>query len=238
MTRLSVELPVLLRAGAWGSATEALERSSPDASLKNLRELREEMLNYTRGMEALDRGDAKAAAGMSDAMDARVKEKPVPVQEDMPGMAVMSMSKDAMAMPVYSYLDVAAMELRASVLLMEGRGVESDQMFTKAADAEQELGYREPPFYIRPVEEARGDALLRAKRYDEARKAYEAALKQRPESGFALYGLAQAEVAAKQRSEATAVYARLLQVWAKADADLPQLKAAREWMAGQAAEGE
>lgn len=238
MTRLNVGLPVLLRAGAWTSAAEALEQSRPDASLKNLAELREAMLNYTKGMEALDRSDGKSAEAMSDSMDVRVKEKPTPGPEDMPGMAAMSMSKDAMAMPVYSYLDVAAMELRASVLLAEGRGVESDKMFTKAAEAEEELGYREPPFYIRPVQEARGDALLRAKRYDEARQAYEAALKQRPESGFALYGLAQADAAANHRSAATADYARLLRVWAKADADLPQLKAARQWMAGQAADGE
>jgi tetratricopeptide (TPR) repeat protein len=153
-------------------------------------------------------------------------------------MAAMSISKDAMAMPVYSYLDVAAMELRASVLLTEGRGVESDAMFKKGADAEKELGYREPPFYIRPVEEARGDALLRAKRYDEAKQAYEAALKQRPDSGFGLYGVAQADAGSGRRADATRDYARLLQVWTKADADLPQLQAARMWMERQAVDGE
>lgn len=238
MTRLSVDLPVLLRAGAWTSATQALERSAPAEPLKNLAELREEMLNYTRGMEALERVDVKIATAMSDAMDAKVKQKPVESSDDMPGMAAMSLSKDAMAKPVHSYLDVAAMELRASVLLAQGRGVESNQMFQKAVDAERELGYREPPFYIRPVEETRGDALMRARRYDEARQAYEAALKQRPESGFALYGVAQADAAANHKSEATADYAHLLRVWARADSDLPQLKAARAWMERQAADGE
>jgi tetratricopeptide (TPR) repeat protein len=237
LSRLDVGLPVYLRAGAWESATRALEKSSPDPSLKNMVELRHAMLDYARGMAALEHGDAKAAAAASDALDARVKTKPVVPPDDMPGMAAMSMSKDAMAMPVYSYLDVAAMELRASVLLAEGRGVESDAMFKKAADAEKELGYREPPFYIRPVEEARGDALLRAKRYDEAKQAYEAALKQRPDSGFALYGVAQADAAANRRSEATRDYARLLQAWSKADADLPQMKAARGWMEKQAVDG-
>ncbi|HMG02631.1 MAG TPA: tetratricopeptide repeat protein, partial [Edaphobacter sp.] len=132
----------------------------------------------------------------------------------------------------------AAMELRASVLLAEGRGVESDAMFVKAGDAEKELGYREPPFYIRPVQETRGDALLRAKRYDEAKQAYEAALKQRPESGFALYGMAQADAAARRRAEATQDYVRLLRAWANADPDLPQLQAARAWMEAQAVDGE
>ena len=111
-------------------------------------------------------------------------------------------------------------------------------MFNKAADAERELGYREPPFYIRPVEEARGDALLRAKRFDQAKQAYEAALKQRPESGFALYGMAQADAGAGRTAEATRDYARLLHAWANADSDLPQLQAARAWMEGQATDGE
>jgi tetratricopeptide (TPR) repeat protein len=237
LTRISVELPVLLRAGAWTSAAEMLERSSTDASLKNLEELRMSMLRYTRGMAALERGDVATAEAMSDALDATVKQKPATEANAMTGMA-MSMSKDAGAKPVHSYLDVAAMELRASLLMAQGRGVESNQMFEKAADAERELGYREPPFYIRPVQETRGDVLLRAHRYEEAKQAYEAALRQRPASGFALYGVAQADAGAKHRSEATLDYARLLQAWANADADLPQLKAARAWMDGETADGE
>lgn len=238
LSRISVELPVLLRAGVWTSAAERLERGGQDASLKNLEELRTSMLAYVRGMEALERGDVKAADAMSDSLDTAVKKKPTADADEMPGMLGMSMSKDAMSKPVYSYLDVAAMELRASVLLAEGRGEESGSMFTKAADAERELGYREPPFYIRPVEEARGDALLRAKHFDAARQAYEAALKQRPESGFALYGVAQADARARRTVEATRDYAHLLHAWANADADLPQLQEARAWMAGQAADGE
>jgi tetratricopeptide (TPR) repeat protein len=236
LTRISVELPVLLRAGAWTSAAERLERGSQDAALKNLEELRVSMLDYVRGMEALDRHDVKFAEARSDALDAAVKQKPAEDAKDM--QLGMSMSKDAMAKPVYSYLDVAAMELRGSVLLAQGQAEQSGAMFAKATEAERDLGYREPPFYIRPVEEARGDALLRARRYDEAKQAYEAALKQRPESGFALYGVAQADAGARRTAEATKDYAHLLNAWANADADLPQLKGARAWMEGQTANGE
>jgi len=238
LTRIDVRLPVMLRAGAWSAAQSALQANTPPTELKNLEGLRESMLQYTGGMAALEKGDVVAAREASDGLTVRMKEKPVAAPDDMPGMALMSASKDVMAVPMHSFLDVASMELEASVLLAEGRGVESDAMFTKAADAERELGYREPPTYIRPVGETRGDALMRAKRYDEAKVAYEAALKERPQSGYPLYGIAQADAAAKRSAAATQDYARLLDAWSKADADLPQMRAARAWMAGQAVSGE
>ncbi len=238
LSRLNVELPVLLRAGAWESASKALRDSQPNPELKNLVGLRLSMLDYTEGMAALETGDVKTAEHAADDLDERLKTKPAEAKESMPAMMMAGMSKDAMAGPVKSYLDVAAMELRASVLLAQGRGVESDAMFTKAAEAEKALGYREPPYYIRPVGEARGDALMRAKRYGEAKRAYESALVERPNSGYALFGIAQADEAAKRTSDTTADYSRLMRAWEHADADLPQLKTARAWMESRAVSGE
>ncbi len=239
LSRLDVRLPIFLRAGAWGSATDALEKSGPDPELKNLGALRSSMLAYTKGMRALGQGDVKTAAQMADDLDASLKNLSVEKMNGMPTTPMMSpTAKDAMAAPMHNFLDVTALELRASVLLAQGRGVESDATFTKAADAERALGYREPPTYIRPVGETRGDALMRAKRYEEAKTAYEAALKERPNSGFPLFGIAQADEALKRTNDATADYARLMKAWQQADGDLPQLKVARAWMESQAVSGE
>ncbi|MDE1178662.1 MAG: hypothetical protein PW789_18970 [Edaphobacter sp.] len=238
LTRLNVQLPVMLRAGDWKDATNALQASTPDPELKNLVALRSAMLNYTEGMLALEHGGVKAARQSADALDAYIKTKPQTPAESMPQGMMAFMAKDAMAAPIHSFMDVASMELTASVLLAEGRGVESDTMFNKAADAERDLGYREPPMYIRPVGETRGDALLRAGRPDEAKGAYEAALKDRPNSGYPLFGIAQADAAARRHSQATSDYAKLLHVWASADADLPQMRVARAWINGQTTTGE
>ena len=116
---------------------------------------------------------------------------------NMPGMIV---SKDVLAVPVHSFMDVAALELHAALLMAQGKSADADAAFAKATDAETALGYREPPYYIRPVSETRGDALMRAQRYADAKKAYQAALVERPNSGFPLYGIAQADVAAGDKA--------------------------------------
>ncbi len=244
LTRLDEELPVWLRSAEWTRATAALEKSAPAAKMVNLAWLRSSMLDYTQGMEALQRGDtAAAAATFSVDLDQRVKMQPMDAKKDMapmPGMPVASVSsvskEDALAEPLHSFMDVAAMELDAATLIAQGKSSAADAAFVKAAEAERALGYREPPYYIRPVGETRGDALMRAKRFSDAKAAYEAALLERPGSGYPLYGIAQADVALKNDGEATADYARFMKAWARADADLPQMKAAQDWMTSQTTE--
>ena len=231
MTRLSALLPVALRSGDWTGATKLLEASVPDPALVNLVGLRTSLLEYTRGMAAVVAGDGGTAAKESAALEERMKT--VPAEEaSMPmGMAAAS-GKDVMAKPVHGVLAVAGMELRGSVLMAQGKTAEAQVVFDEAVTAERGLGYHEPPSLIRPVEETRGDALLRTGKDTEAKQAYAAALVERPNSGYALYGLAQADVAAKDAAGATAAYRALLKAWAGADAGLPQVQTAKAWMAG------
>ena len=234
MARLDPLLPVTVRSANWTRATELLDASKPPADLPNLVTLRAELLDYTRGMAALDKGDTTAAAAFSKSLDSSVAAKPHSAAPpmNMPGMTV---SKDALAVPIHSFMDVAALELHAALLMAQSNSdrpdAGSDAAFLKATDAERALGYREPPYYIRPVGETRGDALMRAHRYADAKKAYQAALVERPNSGFPLYGIAQADIAAGDKAAASADYAALLAAWKTADATLPQIAAAKAWAA-------
>jgi tetratricopeptide (TPR) repeat protein len=137
MTRLDPLLPVELRSANWTRATELLRASKPPAELKNLTAMRVSLLDYTRGMEALDQGDATAAAGFSKSLDESVAAKPAEPAMSMPGMIL---SKDVLAMPVHSFLDVAALELHAALLMAQGKTADADAAFVKATEGESALG--------------------------------------------------------------------------------------------------
>ncbi|MEO7030183.1 MAG: hypothetical protein ABI147_12360 [Acidobacteriaceae bacterium] len=233
LTRLNVALPVALRAGDWIQTASMLEASAPDKSLANLVWLRGALLKYARGMAALDAGNTNEASQHLGALNAALKIKPE--EKPMAGMPMPGPSSTDMEMnPAHTFMDLAALELQGALLTAQGKPTEADAAFQKAAAAEADLGYREPPYYIRPVGETRGDALLRAGRFADAKRAYEDALSERPNSGYPLYGLARVSAAAKDNDATTAAYARLLAAWPHADADLAPLREARRWMQNHA----
>jgi tetratricopeptide (TPR) repeat protein len=111
---------------------------------------------------------------------------------------------------------------------LDGKTEPAKKMYAQAILAEKKLGYHEPPLYIRPVAETEAEALLRAKDYAGAKTAFQAALAERPASGFELYGIAHADELAGDKADAQAEYSAFLKAWPSADAALPQLKHARE----------
>jgi tetratricopeptide (TPR) repeat protein len=97
----------------------------------------------------------------------------------------------------------------------------------RAVEQEEILGYSEPPRYARPELEALGYVYLSAKKFDEARDGFKRELKQRPNSGFALFGIAKSYEAQGNRAEAARAYRDFLDAWKSADSDLAMVREAR-----------
>ena len=102
------------------------------------------------------------------------------------------MSPDPLPEPLLKMLSIMSLELRASMLATQDNVPEAEKLFAAARREEKELGYHEPPFYIRPVAESEAAAMMTAGKWAEAEAAFQKALVERPNSGFALYGIAQA----------------------------------------------
>ncbi|HVF82753.1 MAG TPA: tetratricopeptide repeat protein [Sphingomicrobium sp.] len=91
-----------------------------------------------------------------------------------------------------------------------GKAVE---LYLEAAKIEQSIPYMEPPYWYYPVNQSLGAALFQAKRYKEARDAFETALAQSPHNGWVLYGLAASERALGRTGQMRASEAALQQAW-------------------------
>src|SRR5581483_9095862 len=115
---------------------------------------------------------------------------------------------------------------------------DAKKVYATAQLEEQKLGYHEPPMYIRPVGETEAAALLKVKDYAGARAAYERALKERPNSGFGLYGLARVAELSGDAAGARAAYAQFLKAWDHADTGLAEVAHAKQMMNGESVAAE
>jgi predicted Zn-dependent protease len=108
---------------------------------------------------------------------------------------------------------------------------EAQKLFAQARKQEKDAGYREPPFFIRPVAESEAAAMMNAGQWKEAQTALQQALVDRPNSGFALYGIAQATEKQGDAAATSTAYQHFLTAWKTADPDLPQVQHAQRWLA-------
>jgi tetratricopeptide (TPR) repeat protein len=213
MARISHRLPVALRIADWNEVITLLDQANLPESEKtaNLRFLAAELSDFAAGMKALDANDTAAAQAASDRLDAGLwrltheqaekdaeaekkkngvegKDKSATAKKDEP--PTQPVLPDANAEPLTKAMSIASLELRAGILAAQGKLDAAKKLYASAAAEEKDMGYHEPPFYIRPVSENEAAALIKAKDYSGAKAAYEAALAERPGSGFGLYGLA------------------------------------------------
>jgi tetratricopeptide (TPR) repeat protein len=241
MSRISRRLPVALRVADWDAVLTMLS----DANLPkgdqaaNLRFLAAELIDYAEGMKALDAGDAVGAQEHSVSMDAGLKQmkemraalkksESSKEKKDNAKPPMLPVQPDALPEPILKCLNIQSIELRAGVLAAHRKLRAAKKTYTLAAKEEKKLGYHEPPFYIRPVAETEAAALLKARDFKGAEDAYHAALEERPNSGFGLYGIALAKESAGDAAGARDAYAAFLKAWPRADTSLPEIAHAQK----------
>ena len=253
MARINNRLPVALRLADWDSVLTMLGQANLGDADKtpNLHALAVALSEFARGMKALENNDVAAAQAASDRMDiglwrAQQQQDNSPIdstktadtrkdkeaKKDEPVMLLIS--PDALSAPLLKSLNVASLELQAGILAGRGKLEAAKKLYAFARLQEKKLGYHEPPFSIRPVGENEAAALIRAKDYAGAKAAYEAALAERPNSGFGLYGLAYVKELSGDNAGAREAYAAFLEAWPSADPTLPQVTHAREALATSA----
>lgn len=119
----------------------------------------------------------------------------------------------AQGVPAPELIALAEASARGRLAFHERRYDDAVRHYQDAAAIEARIPYMEPSFWYYPVSQSLGAALLRAGRGDEASQAFRAALVRTPNSGWALYGLAESEAAQGHELEAAAARRALQQAW-------------------------
>jgi tetratricopeptide (TPR) repeat protein len=77
--------------------------------------------------------------------------------------------------------------------------------------------------------------MMTAGKWKDAKAAFQQALEQRPNSGFALYGIGQATEKTGELGATTVAYQQFLKAWKTADPGLPETQHAEQWISQHAA---
>ena len=117
-------------------------------------------------------------------------------------------------------ISIAVHALMGEIATRSGDAAGGVAHFQEALKIENEGLYFEPPKWYYPVRQSLGAALLKAGRAAEAEKVYRDDLKNFPENGWSLYGLAAALRAQGKAGEAGAVEKRFAGAWKGADVKL------------------
>ena len=242
ISRLDPRLPVALRTADWAQVVELSKVSKPPDRLPNLGFLARQLDKFAGGMQAVEAHDLSKAEESCVQFDAELWRKSR-APKDTSGMQANAANKltagppklqvmpDALLHPILSTLSVMSLELRASLLTAQKQTDEAKKLFAQATQEEKELGYREPPVYIRPVGETEAAALMSIGDSAGAKVAYKKALAERPRSGFPLYGIALSSEQAGNAAAASVEYADFLAAWKNADPAIAQVTHAKTYLA-------
>ncbi|WP_261990292.1 tetratricopeptide repeat protein [Hymenobacter sp. BT188] len=116
--------------------------------------------------------------------------------------------------------EIAQRELDGAILHGEGKHAQSIAVLREAVALEDALKYNEPPDWFFSVRHQLGAVLLADKQYKEAIAVYEQDLERLPHNGWALSGLYQAYLGAKNKAKAQQTKQQLDEAWHWADTKL------------------
>ena len=118
-------------------------------------------------------------------------------------------------------LAMGSATLAGEIESAKGQHDDAINYLKEAVAIQDALNYEEPPPWYYPVRETLGMELLAAGKTPDAEQVFRDDLKQNPENGWSLNGLALCLRARNASDEAASVDARLKKAWAHADVKLP-----------------
>jgi len=130
-------------------------------------------------------------------------------------------------------LEIAALELQGAVTVSRGDMDAGLKLLERAVALEAEIEYGEPRSNIHPAAETLAAARAENGDFAGAREAYQAVLKQRPNAGMPLYGIARSYELEGDNKHARQAYRAFLAAWPDADDDLVQKSLAGARLAQQ-----
>jgi tetratricopeptide (TPR) repeat protein len=126
---------------------------------------------------------------------------------------------------------IAELQVAAVAASVKGDHDNAIKLMTKAVELEDKLGPPSgPPGLIKPPHELFGELLLRAGKPSEAAEQFRLSLLRQPNRARSLIGAARAAAKSGDQAAARAMYQKFLAQWQQADADLPELKEAKDYL--------
>ena len=168
---------------------------------------------YAHLMWRVGRGWGEAVTGKVERAEAELK-KVATERQATPNDLLLGFS------PARTVMGVAENLLAARIAERRGKGSEAVDRLNRAVAMEDSLPYDEPPDWYLHTREALGGYYLRARKWDDAEKAFRQDLELHPRNGRSLYGLSEALKSQGKTIESDLVREQFQQVWKMADVRL------------------
>lgn len=194
-----IEPTPLLALARFGKWSEILKEPAPPADL-----------HYTTGIWHYARGIAFVRTGQLD----KAEQESSNLKATEKAMAPKTM---LMQNTANDLLALASHVLDGEIALKQGKNDQAIDDLTEAVRLEDALTYSEPPDWYYPVRQSLGAALLTAGKPKDAEAVYREDLKENPNNGWSLDGLAQSLRAQKRDAEAAAVDKQFQDAWSHSD---------------------